>query len=78
MCRSNRLAAPLCDASSGGAFREVPQATHTAIPPMTGQQWGSIVVLAGTLMLLAIDGTALSLAVPRLTADLEPSATELL
>ena len=29
-------------------------------------------------MLLAIDGTVLSLAVPRLTADLAPSATELL
>lgn len=45
---------------------------------MTGRQWGIIVVLTGAVMLLAIDGTVLSLAVPRLTADLEPSATELL
>ncbi len=50
----------------------------SAVPPLTGRQWGIIAVLTAAVMLLAIDGTVLSLAVPSLTADLEPSATELL
>ena len=55
-----------------------PQVQVETVPPLTARQWGTIAVLTGAVMLLAIDGTVLSLAVPRLTADLAPSATELL
>ncbi|MDO5092346.1 MAG: MFS transporter [Propionibacteriaceae bacterium] len=50
----------------------------SATTPLTARQWGIIAVLTGAVMLLAIDGTVLSLAVPRLTADLAPTATQLL
>ena len=50
----------------------------SATAPLTARQWGIIAVLTGAVMLLAIDGTVLSLAVPRLTADLAPTATQLL
>lgn len=55
-----------------------PHVQVETVPPLTARQWGTIAVLTGAVMLLAIDGTVLSLAVPRLTADLNPSATELL
>lgn len=55
-----------------------PHVQVETVPPLTARQWGTIAVLTGAVMLLAIDGTVLSLAVPRLTADLAPSATELL
>ena len=55
-----------------------PHIQAETVPPLTARQWGTIAVLTGAVMLLAIDGTVLSLAVPRLTADLAPSATELL
>jgi DHA2 family multidrug resistance protein-like MFS transporter len=40
--------------------------------------WASLVVLTLAVVLLAIDGTVLALAVPALTADLAPTATEIL
>ncbi|WP_066909245.1 MFS transporter [Millisia brevis] len=42
------------------------------------RQWLSLGVLTLAVMLLAIDGTVLALAVPALTAALEPTATQLL
>lgn len=45
--------------------------------PIKGR-WAALAVLAGAVLLLAIDGTVLYLAVPSLTEDLSPSATQVL
>jgi MFS transporter, DHA2 family, multidrug resistance protein len=42
------------------------------------RRWASLVVLVGAVLLLAIDGTVLYLAVPSLTAELSPTATQVL
>ncbi|MEE1928859.1 MFS transporter [Streptomyces sp. TRM 70351] len=48
-------------------------------PRLAGpREWAALVVLVLVVMLLAIDGTVLYLAVPSLTADLSPTATEVL
>jgi DHA2 family multidrug resistance protein-like MFS transporter len=44
----------------------------------TRRQWGALAALTLAATLLAVDGTVLALAVPALTADLAPSANELL
>ncbi|MGO1562347.1 Integral membrane protein [Actinomycetales bacterium JB111] len=49
------------------------------MPTMSaGRKWGSLAVLVGAVLLLAIDATVLHLAVPSLTRDLSPTATEVL
>ena len=55
--------------------------TQTGTAPLhraTPREWASLGVLTLAVVLLAIDGTVLALAVPSLTADLGPSATQLL
>ncbi|MFE7841269.1 MFS transporter [Streptomyces sp. NPDC057474] len=48
-------------------------------PRLAGpREWAALVVLVLVVMLLAIDGTVLYLAVPSLTADLSPTSTEVL
>ncbi|MCC3301740.1 MFS transporter [Arthrobacter sp. zg-Y895] len=48
-------------------------------PTMAGRkEWLALVVLILAVTLLAIDGTVLYMAVPALTADLSPSATQIL
>lgn len=48
-------------------------------PPKAGRkEWLALVVLILAVMLLAIDGTVLYMAVPALTADLSPTATQIL
>ncbi|WIB33170.1 MFS transporter [Curtobacterium sp. MCSS17_005] len=42
------------------------------------REWASLGVLTLAVVLLAIDGTVLALAVPSLTADLDPTATQVL
>lgn len=42
------------------------------------REWSALAVLVLVVTLLAVDGTVLYLAVPSLTADIEPSGTELL
>lgn len=42
------------------------------------RRWAALAVLVGSMLLLAIDGTVLYLAVPSLTADLAPSSTQIL
>jgi len=42
------------------------------------RRWSSLVVLVGAVLLLAIDSTVLNLAIPALTAELEPTATQVL
>ena len=44
----------------------------------TGRQWGILGVLTLAVMLLAIDNSILSLAVPSLSADLNPTANQIL
>jgi DHA2 family multidrug resistance protein-like MFS transporter len=44
----------------------------------SGRRWASLAVLVGAVLLLAIDATVLYLAVPSLTADLSPTATQVL
>jgi len=46
--------------------------------PVTTRNWAALGVLTLAVLLLAIDGTVLALAVPALTADLNPTATQLL
>jgi DHA2 family multidrug resistance protein-like MFS transporter len=42
------------------------------------RRWAALAVLAAAVLLLAIDGTVLALAVPALTADLSPTAEQVL
>ncbi|MCE4266719.1 MFS transporter [Rhodococcus globerulus] len=58
-------------------------ADHTsAINPedvrATKRDWAGLVVLAFAVLLIAVDGTVLDLALPFISADLEPSSTQLL
>ena len=46
--------------------------------PFTPRQWGILGVLTLAVMLLAIDGSILALAVPSLSADLDPTANQIL
>ena len=51
----------------------------TLSPPRAGRrEWLALIVLILAVTLLAIDGTVLYMAVPALTADLEPTATQIL
>ncbi|MDO4888674.1 MAG: MFS transporter [Actinomycetaceae bacterium] len=51
-------------------------AANSAMPP--ARRWASLAVLVGAVLLLAIDATVLYLAMPSLTADLSPSALQVL
>ena len=57
--------------ASGGAPASRPE-------PFTPRQWGILGVLTLAVMLLAIDGSVLALAVPSLSADLDPTANQIL
>ncbi|WP_196819520.1 MFS transporter [Schaalia sp. ZJ405] len=48
------------------------------IPRMNAHLWGIVSVSTVAVMLLAIDGTVLSLAVPHLTQELAPTSSEIL
>lgn len=54
--------------------------TTTVTPPRLAgpKEWAALAVVTLAVVVLAIDATVLSLAVPALTADLSPSATSLL
>lgn len=47
-------------------------------PRVSARTWGALAILTVAVLLLAIDGTVLALAVPALTAALNPTATQLL
>ncbi|WP_194821503.1 MFS transporter [Micromonospora sp. S-DT3-3-22] len=54
-------------------------ATPVAAPVLsTRRRWAALAVLAAAVLLLAVDGTVLSLAVPALTASLAPTAEQVL
>jgi len=52
--------------------------TTTSSTTSTLRRWAALAVLVGAVLLLAIDATVLYLAVPALTADLSPTATQVL
>jgi len=52
--------------------------TRSTIRPAGRREWAALAVLVLAVVLLAVDGTVLSLAVPSLTAALDPSAVQLL
>ncbi|WP_062996776.1 MFS transporter [Nocardia jinanensis] len=53
--------------------------TVESAPSRAGRrEWAALAALVSVVLLLAIDGTVLYLAVPSLTADIRPSATQLL
>jgi DHA2 family multidrug resistance protein-like MFS transporter len=50
-----------------------------AVPVRAGRRaWSALIVLTLAVVLLAVDGTVLTLAIPALTADLGPSSTQIL
>ncbi|MCW2298110.1 MFS transporter [Rhodococcus erythropolis] len=52
---------------------------NNSTPPRAGRrEWSALAVLVLVVVLLAVDGTVLYLAVPSLTADISPTATQLL
>ncbi|GAA2181159.1 MFS transporter [Brooklawnia cerclae] len=51
---------------------------HSASVLSGRRRWAALAVLGAAVLLLAIDGTVLSLAVPALTADLGPTAEQVL
>lgn len=52
--------------------------TSSAPVLSTRRRWAALAVLAAAVLLLAVDGTVLSLAVPALTASLAPTAEQVL
>ncbi|MCS7479495.1 MFS transporter [Umezawaea endophytica] len=52
--------------------------TNNQLVPGVRRRWAALAVLVGSVLLLAIDGTVLYLAVPSLSRDLAPTATEVL
>jgi MFS transporter, DHA2 family, multidrug resistance protein len=58
-------------------LRDSPADTRPAtLPP--GRQWAALAVLMLPVLLIAMDNTILGLAVPKLSADIEPSSSQLL
>ncbi|WP_157123990.1 MFS transporter, partial [Nocardia mexicana] len=53
-------------------------ATSHVTGPSSSRRWAGLGMLTLAVLLLAIDGTVLALAIPALTADLEPSSTQIL
>jgi DHA2 family multidrug resistance protein-like MFS transporter len=50
----------------------------TSAPPTGARRWLALAVLAGAVLLLAIDGTVLYLAIPSLARDLAPTSAQVL
>ncbi len=59
--------------------RAIPAGADGSTEGRSGRRrWAALAVLVGAVLLLAIDGTVLYLAVPSLTRDLDPTATQIL
>ena len=52
--------------------------SHREVPKATRREWVGLAVLALPCLLYSMDLTVLNLAVPKLTAALRPTSTELL
>ena len=65
-----------------GNLASMPTTAHTTspgdAPPVSARAWAAVAALTLAVTLLAVDGTVLALAAPALTADLSPTATQLL
>ncbi|MGY1617462.1 MFS transporter [Geodermatophilus sp. SYSU D00691] len=57
---------------------DAPATLEEELRPAGPREWAALAVLVLAVVLLAVDGTVLALAVPALTADLQPTAGELL
>ena len=55
-----------------------PTPAASSPPPPRPRDWATLAVLTLAVTLLAVDATVLSLAIPSLSADLAPSASQLL
>ena len=55
-----------------------PTPAASSPPPRRPRDWAALAVLTLAVTLLAVDATVLSLAIPSLSADLAPSASQLL
>ena len=55
-----------------------PTPAASSPPPPRPRDWAALAVLTLAVTLLAVDATVLSLAIPSLSADLAPSASQLL
>ena len=55
-----------------------PAEAGTEHAPAGARTWAGLVVLAGAVLLIAVDATVLDLALPFLSADLAPSGVQLL
>lgn len=51
---------------------------QSAQPRATAKDWAALVVLAFAVLLIAVDGTVLDLALPFISGDLEPTSNQLL
>ena len=58
--------------------RRIMNTPNSAVPKATGREWAGLAVLALPCLLYAMDLTVLNLAVPKLSAALRPTSTELL
>ncbi|WP_152514338.1 MFS transporter [Nocardiopsis valliformis] len=78
----NTTTGPDPDPGSGpekGTVEPSAASTHDSRPPRAGaREWIGLAVLALPTTLLTLDITVLNLAVPHLSADLEPSGTQML
>ena len=63
---------------STGSHEKIDDAATAGTPRATRRDWIGLAVIALPCMLYSMDLTVLNLAVPHLSADLEPSAAELL
>ena len=69
---------PLGPTPSGPSPSDPARTSTGPIHRATAREWAALGVLTLAVVLLAIDGTVLALAVPALTADLAPTATQVL
>ncbi|MEF9875744.1 MAG: MFS transporter [Gordonibacter sp.] len=61
-----------------GEIMEHAASNTTAVNLSKGRRWASLVVLAGSLLVITMDMTILNVALPQITAELKPTGEQLL